>query len=256
LVPVTNGSIPGAPDGGHSSHAGTLLEGAAVAVPDDPPEEDDVDPLLPEALDPVPAAPPPDPEPVAEPPDVDPLPPGALDPVPAAPPPDPEPVAEPPDVDPLLPEALDPVPAAPPPDPEPVAEPPDVDPVAGVLVAAAVEVAEVPFVVVVGGVVVVRADGVVRVNGVVPVRLTTPLRATVPGATAVCAEAGRATAIESSTAQRTNRSIGAKRTRVSARLSTAGGEAPPRRHSRLFPWNREFSRFCPIKVVFLTETSR
>jgi hypothetical protein len=166
LVPVTNGSIPGAPDGGHSSHAGTLLEGAPVAAPDDPPEEDDVDPLLPEALDPVPAAPPPD--------------------------------------------------------PEPVAEPPDVNPVAGVLVAAAVEVAEVPFVVVVRGVVVVRADGVVRVNGVVPVRLTTPLRVTVPGATAVCAEAGRATAIESSTAQRTNRSIGAKRTRISPRPSTAG----------------------------------
>ena len=132
MVPVTNGSIPGAPDGGHSSHAGTLLEGAAVAVPDDPPEEDDVDPLLPEALDPVPAAGPPD--------------------------------------------------------PEPVAEPPDVDPVAGVLVAAGVEVAEVPFVV------------VVRIDVVVPVpRLTTPLCVTVPGVAAVCAEAGRATAIAKGT---------------------------------------------------------
>src|ERR1700730_3905185 len=138
LVPVTNGSNPGAPAGGHSSQAGTLPEGVAVAVPDDPPDEDDVDPLPPTALDPVPAAPPPDP-----------------------------------------------VPAAPPPDPELVAEAPDVDPVAGVPVAAAVEVAEVPPVVV--------------VDGVVPVRLTTPLRATVPGVAAVCAEAGRATAIENNT---------------------------------------------------------
>ncbi len=128
---MTNGSIPGAPDGGHSSHAGTLLEGAVVAALDDPPGEDDVDPLPPDALDPVPAAPPPD--------------------------------------------------------PEPVAEAPDVDPVAGVLVAAAAEVAGFPFVVVFG------------IDVVVP-RLTTPLRVTVPGVAAVCAEAGRATAIESSTA--------------------------------------------------------
>ncbi len=102
---MTNGSIPGAPDGGHSSHAGTLLEGAVVAALDDPPGEDDVDPLPPDALDPVPAAPPPD--------------------------------------------------------PEPVAEAPDVDPVAGVLVAAAAEVAGFPFVVVFG------------IDVVVP-RLTTP----------------------------------------------------------------------------------
>ena len=128
---MTNGSIPGAPDGGHSSHAGTLLEGAVVAALDDPPGEDDVDPLPPDALDPVPAAPPPD--------------------------------------------------------PEPVAEAPDVDPVAGVLVAAAAEVAGFPFVVVFG------------IDVVVP-RLTTPLRVTLPGVAAVCAEAGRATAIESSTA--------------------------------------------------------
>jgi len=133
LVPVTNGSIPGAPDGGHSSHAGTLLEGAVVAALDDPPGEDDVDPLPPDALDPVPAAPPPD--------------------------------------------------------PEPVAEAPDVDPVAGVLVAAAAEVAGFPFVV------------VFRFDAVVPVpRLTTPLSVTLPGIAAVCAEAGRATAIENNTA--------------------------------------------------------
>ena len=130
---MTNGSIPGAPDGGHSSHAGTLLEGAAVAVPDDPPEEDEFDPLRPTELDPMPAIPPPD--------------------------------------------------------PEPAAKAPDADPVAGVRVAAAAEAAGFPFVV------------VVRVDVVVPVpRPTTPLRVTVPGVAAVCAEAGRATAIENSTA--------------------------------------------------------
>jgi hypothetical protein len=158
LVPVTNGSIPEAPGGGHSSHAGTLLEGAAVALPDDPPEEDEVDPLLRDELDPAPPVPP------------------------------------------------------------PVGEAPDV-------AAAAAEVARVPF-----GVVVVAELAV-------PVpRLTTPLGVTLPGAAAVCAEAGRATAIESSTAQPT--------------------AAPARRHSRLFPWNREFSRFCPIKAVLIAETAR
>jgi hypothetical protein len=38
LVPVTNGSIPDAPDGGHITQAGTLVEGAAAALPDNPPE--------------------------------------------------------------------------------------------------------------------------------------------------------------------------------------------------------------------------
>ena len=129
---MTNGSNPGAPAGGHSSQAGTLLAGAAVAVPDDPPEEDDLDPLLPDALDPAPAAPPPD--------------------------------------------------------PEPIAEGPDVDAVAGVRVAAAAEVAGFPFVV------------VFRFDAVVPVpRPTTPLCVTLPGIAAVCAEAGRATAIENNT---------------------------------------------------------
>ena len=127
---MTNGSIPGAPDGGHSSHAGTLREGAVVAAPDDPLEEDDVDPLLPDALDPAPAAP----------------------------------------------------------DPEPITEGPDVDAVAGVRVAAAAEVAGFPFVV------------VFRFDAVVPVpRPTTPLCVTLPGIAAVCAEAGRATAIENNT---------------------------------------------------------
>ena len=149
---MTNGSIPGAPVGGHSSHVGTLLEGALAADPDDPPDE----------------------------------------------------------VDPLLPDALDPVPAAAPPDPEPVAKGLDVDPVAGGPVGAAAEVAGFPFVV------------VVRVDGVVPApRLTTPFCVTLPGTAAVCAEAGRATVTESSTTQRTNRFMGAKRTRISTRPSTA-----------------------------------
>lgn len=37
-VPVRNGCIPDAPDGEHSTQAGTLMEGAAVAFPEDPPE--------------------------------------------------------------------------------------------------------------------------------------------------------------------------------------------------------------------------
>jgi hypothetical protein len=39
------GCIPEAPGGGHSTHVGTLLDGAVVALPEDPPEaarEDDV----------------------------------------------------------------------------------------------------------------------------------------------------------------------------------------------------------------------
>jgi hypothetical protein len=37
-VPVRNGCIPEAPDGGHSTQPGTLTEGAAVLLPADPPE--------------------------------------------------------------------------------------------------------------------------------------------------------------------------------------------------------------------------
>ena len=37
-VPVKNGCIPEAPKGGHSTQAGTLTEGAAVAPPGNPPE--------------------------------------------------------------------------------------------------------------------------------------------------------------------------------------------------------------------------
>jgi hypothetical protein len=38
LVPVRNGSLPEAPDGGHNNHVGTLLDPAPAALPDDPPE--------------------------------------------------------------------------------------------------------------------------------------------------------------------------------------------------------------------------
>jgi len=77
---VTNGSIPEAPDGGHSSHAGTLLEGAEVALPEDPPElaeADEFDRALPRgALDTAPVVALPDPdtaEPVVDEPEVDPV---------------------------------------------------------------------------------------------------------------------------------------------------------------------------------------
>ena len=45
-VPVSNGCIPDAPVGGHSTQAGALIAGAAVALPEDPAEEagdDDVE---------------------------------------------------------------------------------------------------------------------------------------------------------------------------------------------------------------------
>jgi len=37
-VPVRNGCIPEAPEGGHSTQTGTLTEGAGAAPPGDPPE--------------------------------------------------------------------------------------------------------------------------------------------------------------------------------------------------------------------------
>jgi len=60
-VPVRNGCSPDAPEGGHSTHAGAPLEGAVVAVPEDPPEvarEDDVDPAVLNVLERLPEAPP------------------------------------------------------------------------------------------------------------------------------------------------------------------------------------------------------
>jgi hypothetical protein len=141
-VPARKGCIPEAPDGGHSIHAGTLLDGAVVALPEDPPElgrEDDV------VLDGLPEAPP-----------------------------------EPPPVD-----------GAPPADP--VAEPPVV--VLGVARVAAVGVTEV-----VGE----------TANADVPVpSVTMPLGVTLPGVAAVCANAGKATAIQISVAKRTVPIMGA-----------------------------------------------
>lgn len=75
-VPATKGCIPRAPDGGHSSQAGMLLDGATVALPDDPPEfrgEDDLGPAPPGAPDRVAAVPPPDAEFVAAVLEVDPV---------------------------------------------------------------------------------------------------------------------------------------------------------------------------------------
>jgi hypothetical protein len=46
LVPVKNGCNPDAPVGWHSTHAGAVLEGAAVAGPEEPPVltwDDDID---------------------------------------------------------------------------------------------------------------------------------------------------------------------------------------------------------------------
>jgi len=61
LVPARKACIPEAPDGGHSTHAGTLLEGAVAALPEDPPggaRDDDVDPALLGVLDRLPKTPP------------------------------------------------------------------------------------------------------------------------------------------------------------------------------------------------------
>jgi hypothetical protein len=74
LVPERKAWIPEAPDGGHSTHAGALLEGPVVALPEDPPEaaRDEVAPVLLRLLDWPPAVPPVEPplpaDPVAEPP--------------------------------------------------------------------------------------------------------------------------------------------------------------------------------------------
>jgi hypothetical protein len=65
LVPVTKAPIPEAPDGGHSSHAGMLLDAVPVALPDDPAEraeDKDVAGVERDALDGVLLVPPADPE--------------------------------------------------------------------------------------------------------------------------------------------------------------------------------------------------
>jgi hypothetical protein len=64
---VTKGSVPEAPNGGHNSQAGTLLDAVPVALADDPPElgADEEPPRgAPEALDAALAIPPPAEEPV------------------------------------------------------------------------------------------------------------------------------------------------------------------------------------------------
>jgi hypothetical protein len=130
LVPARKGCIPEAPDGWHITHAGALLDGAVVALPEDPPEavrEDDA------VLDWLPEAPP------------------------EAPPAD-----ETPPVD-------------------PVAEPPVV--VLGVAVVGVTEVV-----------------GDTAGTEVLVPSVTMPLLVTLPGVAAVCANAGKAAAIETRTA--------------------------------------------------------
>ena len=78
---MTKGSVPEAPDGGHNSQAGTLLDAVPVALADDPPElGDDEERALgvPDAFEVALAVPPPAEElvvavPVFEPPGVAPL---------------------------------------------------------------------------------------------------------------------------------------------------------------------------------------
>jgi hypothetical protein len=141
LVPARKGCIPEAPDGEHSTHAGTLLEGAVTALPEEPPEEAldvDVDPVLLGAPDRLPEPPP----------------------------------EVPPDV-PLV-------------DGAPPAEPADDPPVVAFAAAAAAGVTEV---------VEDPADSEFPVPSV-----TMPLLVTLPGVAAVCANAGKAAAIETSIA--------------------------------------------------------
>jgi hypothetical protein len=61
-VPVTNGAIPEAPDGGHSSQAGTLFEPAVAPAADEPREPDDAGPAVAAVpvAEPAPGAPVPD----------------------------------------------------------------------------------------------------------------------------------------------------------------------------------------------------
>jgi hypothetical protein len=146
-VPVTKGWIAAAPDGGHSNHAGAPLEGAAVALPEDPPEPargDDAErtllPSPPDRVLPVPPA-------------------GAVLPV--------APVPE-------VPAPEDPAPAAP--------------------FVAAVDVG-----LAVADGVAKRLGDTVEVIAAVP-RVTMPPRVTLPGVTAVCARAGKATAVDNSAA--------------------------------------------------------
>jgi hypothetical protein len=163
LVPVTKGCIANAPDGGHNNHPGALLDGAAVALPEDPPEpgcDDDVEPaVLPTPLDRVvPPIPPADAGPPVAPALVVPVP---VVPVPVVPVP-------------VVPVPVVPVPAAP------------------VVAGANVELA------VAAGLAEGTGD-TVEVVAPVP-SVTMPLRVTFPGVTTVCANAGKAAKIDNSIA--------------------------------------------------------
>jgi len=73
---VTKAAIPEAPDGGHISHAGTLLDAVPVALPDDPAEraeDEDVARVERDAFEGVLVVPLPDPELVAAALEVDPV---------------------------------------------------------------------------------------------------------------------------------------------------------------------------------------
>ena len=76
---MRNGATPEAPNGGHNSHAGTLLEGTAVALPGEPLEllgkDAEFNRALPGVLGGAPVIPLPDPdvEPVLAAPEVDPF---------------------------------------------------------------------------------------------------------------------------------------------------------------------------------------
>jgi hypothetical protein len=65
LVPVTNGAIPEAPEGGHSSQAGTLFEPAVAPADDEPREPDDAGPAVADGPVPGPAPEAPVPDEVA-----------------------------------------------------------------------------------------------------------------------------------------------------------------------------------------------
>ena len=69
-MPVRNGWSCEAPEGGHSTHAGAVLDRVVVAVGEDPPEaapEEDVVPAAPGALDWLPEPPPLDAAPATDP---------------------------------------------------------------------------------------------------------------------------------------------------------------------------------------------
>jgi hypothetical protein len=168
-VPDVKGCMPDAPEGGHSTHAGTLLDGVDVALAEDPPElprDDEFDraPVPPDGplvipLDPVRLAP------------LEPVPALPLDPVPLIPP----------DVVPALPLTVGAV---------AVDELPAVDPL-GVMPVVAPAV-DCPGMAGFG-------DVTVALGAALPSE-TTPLLVMLPGVVTVCAKAGAAKPSEKNTA--------------------------------------------------------